>query len=69
MQEGEGSVGGGVPMNPDVYAIVYLKTNAIYPRNLQCIIFIYSRVRILAFSYQHSGSSSPCKALQKAAVC
>ena len=69
MREGQGSVGGGVPMNSDVYAIVYSKTNANYPRNLQCIISIYSRVRILAFSYPHGGSSSLCKASQKAAVC
>ena len=31
--EGEGSVGGGVPMNPDVYAVVYLKIKAIHPCN------------------------------------
>ena len=30
---GEGSVGGGVPMNPDVYAVVYLKIKAIHPCN------------------------------------
>ena len=34
VREGKGSVGGGVPVNPDVEAIVYLKTKAIYPRNL-----------------------------------
>ena len=30
VREGKGSVGGGVPMNPNVIAIVYLKTKAIY---------------------------------------
>ena len=65
VREGEGSVGGGVLMNPDVYAIIYLKTKAIHPPDL----FIRESGFWLSAMHTAVRPSSLCKASHKAAVC